>query len=77
MKRVCQNGGAVYVIDNVFPRKINFIGYLLFKLDRGAYQRNFETLDKMLASQGFKAVDAKLKNSYPYRYAIFEYTKRA
>jgi len=75
MKRVCQNNGVVYIIDNVFPRKINFIGYLLFKLDRGSYQRNFLDMEKLLSPHGFRVADSKLKKSFPYRYAIFEYKK--
>jgi len=77
MKRVCQDNGAVYIIDNVFPRKINFVGYLLFKLDRGSYQRNFRELEKLLSPQGFRVADTKLKGSFPYRYAIFKHEKKA
>lgn len=77
MKRVCSDNGAVYIVDNVFPRKINFIGYLLFKLDRGSYQRNYEAMEKLLSPHGFEAVDPKLKRTFPYRYAIFEYQKKS
>ncbi len=75
MKRVCKSGGTVYVIDNVFPSKVNFIGYLLFKLDRGNYQRNFREMEQLLARQGFFVTDQKLKGSFPYRYTVFRYQK--
>mgnify|MGYP001581602026 CR=1 FL=1 len=75
MKRVCAAGGTVYIIDNVFPSKINFIGYILFKLDRGRFQRSFSKMDELLSRLGFSVVDRGLKNSFPYRYTVFAYNK--
>jgi len=75
MKGVCRDGGSVYVIDNVYPPKINFIGYTLFKLDRGRHQRTFQEMEQLLKKHNFEVLDSNLQGGFPYRYAIFVYRK--
>ncbi|MFH1226165.1 MAG: class I SAM-dependent methyltransferase [bacterium] len=73
MKRICQPGGYVYAIDAVYPR--NLLGDLLFKLDRGRYQKSFRQLNDFLSRRGFKVVTEKVKKTFPYRWAVFSYQK--
>jgi len=75
MQRVAKPGGRVLIIDAVFPRKINFIGYILFKADRGKFTRNFEKLEGLLKEYKFYSSDKKIKGSYPYQLACFIFNK--
>lgn len=75
MKRVCKSGGIVCVIDNIFPRQINPLGYILFKLDRGKFQRNFQEMDNILADHGFREYKL-LTGTFPYEYCVFKYLKK-
>lgn len=65
-------GKKILVIDPVYPAKWNFLGYLLFSLDRGEHTRTYGQLFSLLAGEGFFFV-SDLKNSFPYRVCAFEY----
>jgi len=71
MKRVCKKGGSIFIIDAVYPKKINFLGYILFKLDRGRYRRRFEDLKKLLSKFHFKLVSSGIRKTFPYRWVAF------
>lgn len=75
MKRVCKKDGFIYVVDAVYPRKINFLGYLLFKLDRGRYQRTFEELKNFLSKYNFEVITDNIGKTFPYQWAVFSYKK--
>lgn len=65
----------IYIIDPVYPSKLNIIGYLLFKLDRGKYRRTFAQFYNLLNSLGFDLVISSLNRSFPYRICVFRYKK--
>jgi ubiquinone/menaquinone biosynthesis C-methylase UbiE len=80
MRRVTRDSGRVLVIEGVFPSVTNFLGYLLFKCDRGRHTRTLAALKDLLAQEGFHlhAVCRGLTNcaeniprSFPYRRAVF------
>lgn len=73
MKRVCKENGRILIIDAVYPRKINFLGYFLFKLDRGQYTRKLNELNTLLDKQGFKLIRRSVKGSFPYCLSVFAY----
>lgn len=75
MKKVCKQGGKIFVIDPVFPSKLNFLGYLLFKLDRGKYTRTFNRLHGLLTKHEFRLLEKKIKGVFPYRVPPFFYQK--
>jgi len=75
MKRVCKNNGKILIIDAVFPSKKNFLGYLLFKLDRGKHTRKLKDLNNLLSRYNLKLIQDNIKGSFPYRFAVFMYQK--
>jgi len=75
MKRVTRREGQALIVDGVFPPKVNLLGYLLFKLDRGRHTRTLEQLSALLAQQGFELSAASIRRSFPYRRAVFSYRK--
>lgn len=77
MKRVCKNRGLVYVIDNVYPSRLNFLGYILFKLDRGKFQRTFKAMEFIMFHRGLEVVTPDVKGGFPYRYAVFMFRKKS
>lgn len=74
MKRVCKSGGVVCIIDNIFPRKINPVGYILFKLDRGKFQRSFKEMNDILSDYNFEEYKC-VTGTFPYEYCVFKYLK--
>ena len=75
MKRVTKRGGQALIIDGVFPPKVNLLGYLLFKLDRGRHTRTLEQLSALLGQEGFQLSAGSIRGSFPYRRAVFAYRK--
>ena len=75
MKRVCKNGGVVCVIDNIFPPKTNVMGYILFKLDIGKFQRSFKEMETLLTGADFRVVE-KLKDTFPSSYCVSKFFKQ-
>lgn len=73
MKRVCKKGGKIFVIEAVYPRKINLWGYLAFKFDRGRHQRTFEQLRDFLCKYGFEVITDDLGKAFTGRWAVFSY----
>lgn len=65
----------IYIIDPVYPSKLNIVGYLLFKLDRGKYRRTFVQFNNLLSSLGFDLIVSGLNRSFPYRICVFRYKK--
>ena len=63
----------IIVVDPVYPSKFNFLGYFLFKIDRGKYRRSYSQHKGLLESLGFKAIRPRLKNSFPYRVCVFRH----
>ena len=74
MERVCKKNGYIYIIDAVYPK--NFLGHLLFKFDRGRYQRTFEELKNLLLKYNFNIITDNVGKTYPYQWAIFSYIKK-
>lgn len=75
MKRVCKKGGRILVLDAVFPSRFNFLGYLLFKLDRGKHTRTFDKLEELLLRHNFKLLTKDIDCSFLYRISAFSYQK--
>jgi len=75
MKRVCKDGGKVFAIEAVYPPKLNFPGYLLFKFDRGKHTRTFNQLKNLLESEGYQLIKGSIDGSYPYRLCVYRYGK--
>lgn len=75
MKRVCKKGGKIFIIEPVYPSKLNFIGYLIFKFDRGKYTRTLEDLRTLLERRGFKLLLTKIKGCFPHKDCVFDYQK--
>jgi ubiquinone/menaquinone biosynthesis C-methylase UbiE len=75
MKRVCKDGGKVFVIEAAYPSKLNLIGYLLFKFDRGKHTRTMEHLGDLLKSKGFILLRSNVRGSFPYKLCVFSYQK--
>lgn len=75
MARVCRPGGRVYITDIVYSSKYNILGNLLFRLDRGNYQRSFKELSELICKHNFELVSDDIGGTYPYRWAIFCYKK--
>lgn len=49
MKRVCEDGGVILIIDGLIPtNKWNVLGFLLAKLDRGKYKMYYSDFMKMI-----------------------------
>jgi len=71
MVRVLKPGGRAYLTDIVYPSKFNFLGNLLFRLDRGDYQRSFEKLAELTRQHGFTVISGDIGGTFPYRWAIF------
>jgi SAM-dependent methyltransferase len=62
----------VYIIDPVYPTsRWNFLGRLLFSLDRGRYQRTLGGMIDLLEPMGFEVRREGLENSYPYQVCVF------
>ena len=75
MKRVTRRGGEVVIIDGVFPRKANVVGYALFKLDRGGHTRKLGALEALLGEEGFDVIEGNIEGSFPYRRAVFRHRR--
>lgn len=75
MKRVCKKGGKIFVIDPVYPSKLNLIGYLIFKFDRGKHTRTADYLKGLLENRGFKLLKNNIKGSFPNKLCVFAYEK--
>jgi ubiquinone/menaquinone biosynthesis C-methylase UbiE len=75
MKRVCKNNGKVLIIEAVYPSKLNFIGYLLFKFDRGKHTRTIKHLEGLFQNKGFILLKKNIKGSFPYKLCVFIYQK--
>ena len=75
MKRVCKKNGQIFIIDVVYPKKINFLGYLLLKFDRGKCQRTFGELENLLSRHCFRVVADDLGKTFPCRWSVFSYIK--
>lgn len=75
MKRVCKKNGLIFIVDAVYPKKINFLGYLLFKFDRGRHRRTFEELRGLLSKNSFKLIADNIGKTFPYRWSVFSHRK--
>ena len=75
MIRVCRPGGKVYITDIVYSSKLNILGNLLFRLDRGNYQRSFKNLADLIYQHKFELISDDIGGTFPYRWAIFCYKK--
>jgi len=75
MKRMCKKDGYIYVIEVVYPKKINLLGYFLFKFDRGRYRRRFEELRNLLSKYNFEVITDNVGKTFPYRWVVFSYKK--
>lgn len=75
MIRVCCPGGRVYITDIVYPPKLNILGNLLFRLDRGDYQRSFKDFADLIYQHKFELISDDIGGTFPYRWAIFSYKK--
>ncbi len=72
MRRVCRPGGLMVVIDNIYPTGWNFLGYALFKLDRGRNQRTFQKMSYLMGRHGFSGAPFF---GFPYEYSVFQASK--
>lgn len=75
MKRVCKKNGKVFILEAIYPSKINFIGYILFKFDRGKHTRTINYLTNLLKSKGLNLLQDNIKGTFPYRFCVFVYQK--
>lgn len=75
MQRVLKGDGKIYITDAVTPSVTNFVGYSLFKLDRGKHTRKLSELNKLLAKHNFSLYKENLKGSFPYQVSVFYYQK--
>lgn len=65
--RVVKGNGKVVVIDAMLPKhKINFIGLLLRKLDRGKYVRKYQETLKLLPKKIL--CETEILSSWPFDY---------
>lgn len=76
MKRVCKESSLIVIIDAIFPSKWNFLGYMLFWLDRGRYTRKLEELRLLLEREGFILTKKSLRAVSLYKQCVFKYDKR-
>ncbi|MBN1161503.1 MAG: class I SAM-dependent methyltransferase [Dehalococcoidales bacterium] len=74
MKRVCRPDGKILIIEAIYPtRKLNIIGYLLFRFDPGKFTRHLDELVKIL-SDGNSSPDFILNKGFPYESIICNLT---
>lgn len=51
MRRVCKTGGHILIVDGLVPsNRLNIIGYVLAKLDRGPFKTRDEKFKEMIHS---------------------------
>ncbi|MFH1997675.1 MAG: class I SAM-dependent methyltransferase [Patescibacteria group bacterium] len=75
MERVCKKNGRIVIVEAVYPSKLNFIGYVLFKLDRGKYTRTMGCLRNLLEKKSFNLLYDNIRGSFPYKFGVFIYQK--
>lgn len=65
--RVCKKGGRIIVIDAMLPKnKLNLIGFILRKLDRGGHVRKFG--DTLKLFPGNIKMETRILSSWPLDY---------
>jgi ubiquinone/menaquinone biosynthesis C-methylase UbiE len=78
MARVCKPGGTIIIIDGLVPsNRLNIIGYLLAKFDRGRYKVRIEQFQAMLA-QAFPtgmSLSSQVSAIFPGEYVLSVLTK--
>lgn len=73
MWRVCKVGGVILIIDGLVPsNRLNIVGYILAKIDRGRYKVRFDLFRKMIENtyrfaQGIAFTNL---NCFPYELAF-------
>lgn len=75
MKRVVKPHGMIDIVDEVWPRRSNVIGNILFALDLGKHQRHFSQLSALLNSHGLTPVLPYVRGSFPVHYVTFTFQK--
>jgi len=71
-KRVLNDEGYVHIIDAILPdNKLNFIKYLLLKMDRGEYVRTYDQLYQIL-NNNQQIIHSEILNSFPQNTCYFK-----
>lgn len=74
MGRVCRQNGSIIVIDAIFPTNtLNFIGYLVNRLDRGKFMRRIRELSNLLEVDGLTLLDKSVMKSFPLEVGAFHF----
>lgn len=71
MWRVCKSKGYILIIDGIVPsNRLNMIGYILAKLDRGRFKMRIESFKEMINSAYPDAGEVKYSHikSFPYEF---------
>lgn len=69
MWRVCKAGGHILIMDGLVPsNRLNVIGYVLAKLDRGRYKMRTERFKEMIEDSF-----SKKQTSYYESYSVWPY----
>lgn len=72
--RVCQQSGKVIIVDAMLPKSpLNFIGFILRKLDRGGYVRKAENTLKLLPKNLIYKYE--IISSFPFDYLTIIFQK--
>lgn len=74
MRRVCKTGGHILIVDGLVPsNRLNIIGYVLAKLDRGPFKMRLSEFKKMLTalySEGNINIAFNSLTVFPHEYVV-------
>lgn len=78
MKRICKPHGSILIVDGLIPsNRLNFLGYIIAKLDRGKYKKRYPDFKKMI-TESFGSdytITVDIKKSFPMEYVFMVITK--
>jgi len=78
MKRICKPHGSILIVDGLIPsNRLNFLGYIIAKLDRGKYKKRYTDFKKMI-TESFDSdytITVDIKKSFPMEYVFMVITK--
>lgn len=70
--RVVKDGGRIFIIDMVLPKKRSWLGSLFFRIDKGSYKREFEQLTNIVVKTGLKPRFQSLQSFLGIGVAVLE-----
>lgn len=71
MKRVCKTNGYIFIVDGLVPsNRLNVIGYILAKLDRGRFKMRAEEFKKMIETSYSQHAMFNFRFYYVFPYEV-------